>query len=201
MPLFFRKTREEVASLKSELAELKKALEEKKEAPGLANQLVESMGGILASQAQQQPQVLATMSDFLGKTLDMVRRDTARQMGSQGGKKSAAGRAKRKADTQALERLREMAANLGLLLGHSKLTGVHHLPIFSLIADYGTGIKHLRNGIVVAVLSTIRWCLDNLSLTLNVIHASDVALVHNVGAIGVFPHAPLDTFTGRFGRI
>jgi hypothetical protein len=90
--------------------ELASALAGQDKAAPLAERLVESMGKLMEANAAQQPALMHTMTEFLGKTLDQVRRDTARQMGREGGKASARGRAKRKADTVALDQLRDMAA-------------------------------------------------------------------------------------------
>ena len=102
----------EIENLRSQVSALNAKLEavgKEPAVPSLADQLVKSMGELLAASAAQQPALMGVMTDFLGKTLDQVRRDTARQMGREGGKRSAAGRAKRKADTQALERLQAMS--------------------------------------------------------------------------------------------
>jgi hypothetical protein len=105
-----KRVEKELAELREQIAKIAEALTKAPEAAPLAESLVKSMGEVLAAQATQQPQMFNSLFEHVGKMMDLVRRDAARQMGREGGRRSAAGRGKRKAHETAVERIREFAA-------------------------------------------------------------------------------------------
>lgn len=107
------RTRARLAKLESDIAEIKSLIREaaptRPEAPHIADTLVKGLADVMSAQATAAPQREAQLFDHVGKMMELVRRDTARHMGAEGGRRSGATRRKKRDAGEAVQQLQEMA--------------------------------------------------------------------------------------------